>query len=44
MTSVRRHQRITPRLLCGDQAGISEVSGQDFVMYERAYAPRFHDL
>ena len=44
MTSVRRHQRITPSLLCGDQAGISEVSGQDFVMYERAYAPGFHDL
>jgi DNA-binding transcriptional LysR family regulator len=44
MTSVRRRQRITPRLLCGDQAGISEVSGQDFVIYERAYAPGFHDL
>jgi DNA-binding transcriptional LysR family regulator len=23
---------------------LSEVSGQDFVMYERAYAPGFHDL
>jgi DNA-binding transcriptional LysR family regulator len=44
MTSVRRHQRIIRRLLSGDQAGISEVSGQDFVMYERAYAPGFHDL
>jgi DNA-binding transcriptional LysR family regulator len=25
-------------------ARLSEVSGQDFVMYERAYAPGFHDL
>jgi DNA-binding transcriptional LysR family regulator len=23
---------------------LSEVSGQDFVMYERTYAPGFHDL
>jgi DNA-binding transcriptional LysR family regulator len=23
---------------------LSEVSGQDFVMYERSYAPGFHDL
>jgi len=23
---------------------LSEVSGQDFVMYERRYAPGFHDL
>src|ERR1700751_2900467 len=44
MTSVRRHQRITRKLSCGDQVGISEVSGRDFVMYERAYAPGFHDL
>jgi hypothetical protein len=44
MTSVPCHLRITPRLLCGDQGGISEVSGQDFVMYERAHAPGFHDL
>jgi DNA-binding transcriptional LysR family regulator len=23
---------------------LSDVSGQDFVMYERTYAPGFHDL
>jgi hypothetical protein len=31
-------------LMLRDQAGINEVSGQDFVMFERAYAPDFHDL
>jgi DNA-binding transcriptional LysR family regulator len=34
----------THKLAIRKRVRLSEVSGQDFVMYERSYAPGFHDL